>query len=244
MLNHEFVWVFETPQELSEAAAEKFVKISQAAIVERGRFATALAGGNTPVKTYELIASAPFRNRIDWLKVHLFFGDERFVPLSHPESNYRMVVEALISRVGIPPENVHPVRTENDPATTARLYEDELRAFFPEISWPTFDLVFLGLGADGHTASLFPNTNALGERRQWVVANRVEGMTERITLTIPVINNGAHIIFLVTGRDKAEVVAQVINGQPNQENLPATLITPTYGSLSWFIDREAASNLS
>src|SRR5918912_4236836 len=165
------VLTFDNPQEVARAAADRFVEIARAAIRERGRFSVALSGGSTPKRAYELLASEDYRDKLDWSKVHIFFGDERCVPPNDAESNYRMANEAMLSRVALPARNVHRIQGVGDAAANARLYEDELRTFFNDASWPRFDLVLLGMGDDGHTASLFPGTAALNEQQAWVAAN-------------------------------------------------------------------------
>jgi 6-phosphogluconolactonase len=230
---------------VARAAADRFVEIAQAAIAERGRFTVALSGGSTPRRMYELLASVEYRNRVSWASVHIFFGDERCVPPTDPESNYRMAVEAMISRLPIPAQHTHPMKCEDDPVEGARLYEQELRSFFDAATaWPRFDLVLLGMGDDGHTASLFPGTPAISEQHAWVMANRVEKLkTFRITLTAPAINHAAHTLFMVTGAGKAERLAEVLYGPRDPDRLPAQLIQPVDGSLTWLVDRAAASLL-
>jgi len=229
---------------VARGAAERFVELGQAAIDARGCFSVGLAGGSTPKRTYELLASEAYREQLNWSKVHIFFGDERCVPPDHSESNYRMANEALISRVSIPPPNVHRINGLGDAVANASLYEDELRTFFNPASWPRFDLVLLGMGDDGHTASLFPGTKALVEPRAWVVANWVEKFgTFRITLTAPAINHAANIAFLVTGATKAERLLEVLRGALDPEKLPSQLIQPLDGSLFWLVDKAAAGRL-
>src|SRR5258705_12409901 len=221
------ILIFDNSEQLAEAAAERFVSDAQEAIKRHGRFSVALAGGNTPKRVYELLASEPYVSRIEWSRAHLFFGDERCVPPDHADSNYRMVNESLISRCSIPAQNVHRITGEVDPLLGARRYEEELRGFFPGSSWPRFDLVLLGMGEDGHTASLFPGTTALNETKAWVVANWVEKFGAfRITLTAPAINHAAHIVFLITGEAKARRLAEIVNGPADPERLPAQLIYP------------------
>jgi len=229
---------------VARGAAERFVELGQAAIDARGCFSVGLAGGSTPKRTYELLASEAYREQLNWSKVHIFFGDERCVPPDHSESNYRMANEALISRVSIPPPNVHRINGLGDAVANASLYEDELRTFFNPASWPRFDLVLLGMGDDGHTASLFPGTKALVEPRAWVVANWVEKFGAfRITLTAPAINHAANIAFLVTGATKAERLLEVLRGALDPEKLPSQLIQPLDGSLFWLVDKAAAGRL-
>jgi 6-phosphogluconolactonase len=241
---HSSVLIFETPEQAALAAAERFVAHFQESKSNHGRFSVALSGGNTPRRLYELLVTEPFKCRVDWSSVHIFFGDERPVPPDHPDSNYRMAFDALISRVPIPPDNVHPINGAGDPDVNAHLYERELKLFFSQSEWPRFDLVLLGLGQDGHTASLFPGTSGISETRAWVVANWVKALqTYRITLTAPAINAAANVEVLVTGGDKAPALAAVLNGPPDPEHLPAQLIKPTSGSLTWLADAQAASKL-
>jgi len=232
--------------EVARRAAERFIEIAREGVIAQGRFSVALAGGSTPKKLYELLASEEYCERIEWPKAHIFFGDERCVPPDDAESNYLMANEALLSRVAVAPQNVHRMNGEGDAAANARLYEDELRAFFNGSSWPRFDLVLLGMGDDGHTASLFPGSRALQKTDAWVVANWVEKFqTFRLTLTAPAINHAAHVLFLVTGVNKAERLREVINGMRDVERLPSQLIQPqdAGGTLEWLIDKEAAANL-
>lgn len=236
--------IFATPELLARAAAQLFVTLTQAPAPEQRQFNVALAGGTTPRRVYELLASDEFRNQVNWQLVHLFFGDERTVAPNDPESNYGMARDALISRASIPESNVHPIPSLGDPDENARDYERELKLHFQDTPWPQFDLVLLGMGEDGHTASLFPGTAATGETRAWVVANWVERLNEsRITLTAPAINSALNILFLVTGEKKATRLAEVISGPFQPQVLPAQLIKPTNGLLLWMVDAAAASRL-
>jgi 6-phosphogluconolactonase len=238
------VRIFEDAAEVAEAAANRFIELGLEAIAERGRFAVALAGGSTPQRAYELLASDTYKHRLDWSQVHIFFGDERSVPPDDAESNYRMANEALLSRVDLPPQNIHRMNGIGDVVANARLYEDEMRVFFNNPAWPRFDLVLLGMGDDGHTASLFPCTEVLTERDALVAGVWVEKLgAYRITLTAPAINHAAHIIFLVTGENKAARVREILQGEEASVRLPARLIKPLAGSLEWFMDRAAASAL-
>jgi 6-phosphogluconolactonase len=239
------VRIFDDAEAVAKAAATRFVELARRATDERGRFSVALSGGSTPKRAFELLASDDYRQQLDWSKVHIFFGDERTVPPDAAESNYRMAGEALLSRVNIPAKNIHRINGVGDAVANARLYEDELRTFFNDAAWPRLDLVLLGMGDDGHTASLFPGTEALAEQEAWVAANWVEKLnTYRITLTTPAINHAAHIIFLVTGRNKAERLVEVLGVEHAPSRLPSQLIEPTDGSLEWFIDRAASLHLS
>ena len=236
------ILIFDNSQEVARAAADRFVEIAHAAINESGRFSVALSGGSTPKIVYELLASDEYKDRLDWTKVHIFFGDERCVPPDDAESNYRMANEAMLSRLPVPPQNIHRMQGVGDAAANARLYEDELRTYFNDSSWPRFDLVFLGMGDDGHTASLFPNSPALSEHAAWVAANWVEKFNAfRITMTLPAINHAAHVIFLVTGEGKAARLAEVLSGEGTSGQLPSQLIRPFDGSVEWLIDKAAAA---
>jgi 6-phosphogluconolactonase len=236
--------ILATAEEVARAAADSFTDIALAAISAEGRFSVALAGGSTPKRTYQLLTSPSYRDRIDWSKVHIFFGDERCVPPTHPDSNYRMVAETMLSRLPIPEENVHRMIGEGDAHANASLYESELQTFFDAAPWPRFNLVLLGMGDDGHTASLFPESDALKENRAWVAANWVEKFkTYRITLTVPAINHAANIIFLVAGASKVERLREVLRGTRDPFRLPAQLIQPVAGSLVWLVDKVAAARL-
>ena len=234
-MNHPNVRVFESPQNLAEAAAEVFAEKARKSIGEKGSFAVALAGGSTPKALYELLA-ARYRDALDWSKVHAFFGDERTVPPDHEDSNYRMAHEALLSQV--PVGSVHRMRGELDPREAATLYEEELTTFFD--GKPSFDLILLGIGGDGHTASLFPHTPALDARDRWVVENPVEKVgTIRITLTVPAINAARKVTFLVTGEGKAEALKEIIEGDADPHEYPAKLIQPASDPVR-MVDRAAA----
>lgn len=238
------VFVFDTSEQLAVAAAERFVELEYAFHGEPRRFSVVLAGGNTPRRVYELLATERFKNRVEWPQVHLFFGDERAVPPDHPDSNYAMAYEGLISKVPIPAKNVHRMIGEGDAQENARLYENQLKTFFAGAAWLRFDLVFLGLGEDGHTASLFSHSAALDEKSKWVVATKFERTgQERITLTVPVFNHAAQVMFLVVGKEKAKILAEVLHPQPGSELLPAQAIQPGSGKLEWLVDRAAASLL-
>ena len=240
------IQIFADADEVARAAALRFVELARATINSKGRFSVALAGGSTPKRIYELLASGEFAAQLYWPGVHVFFGDERCVPPDDADSNYRMANEALLSRVALPAENVHRMRGEGDAVANARLYEDELRGFFgDDAKWPEFDLVMLGMGDDGHTASLFPGTHALDVRAAWVAANPVEKFEAyRITLTAAAINHARHVMFIVTGAGKAERLREVIHGAHDPHRLPAQLIQPPAGALAWFLDAAAAAKLS
>jgi len=234
---------------VARAAAEEIVEAGSRAIEERGRFTVALAGGSTPRRTYELLAdpAAPFGERLRWDGTHAFFGDERHVPPDHPDSNYRMAREALLDRVAM--ASVHRMHgEERQAAAAAASYEAELRRFFGLASAgdapPRLDLVLLGLGPDGHTASLFPGSAALDERRRWAVAPFVERLgAHRITLTLPVLDRTREVLFLVSGAEKADALAQVLTPAPGSAPPPAARVRPERGALVWIVDRAAASRV-
>ncbi|MEP6921019.1 MAG: 6-phosphogluconolactonase [bacterium] len=235
--------VFNTPDELAQAAAEQFATAAEEAIANHGRFRVALSGGNTPKQVYSLLGSGIFDERVRWSQVDLFFGDERCVLPEDPQSNYRMVRETLVSQVPIPQKNVHRIQGELTPAKAAALYDSELKKIFAGSSWPRFDLVFLGLGEDGHTASLFPSSLPIDENA-WVAASWVKQLNSfRITLTAPALNAAAKIIFLVTGLNKAKTLVEVLNGPFDPQRLPAQRMQPTDGAFIWMVDAAAASTL-
>jgi 6-phosphogluconolactonase len=223
---------------LANVAAQRFTALASSAIAERGCFVVALSGGSTPRPVYALLAEEPLVSRVDWARSHIFWGDERCVPPDHPDSNYRMASQALLDHVAIPEQNVHRIQGELPPDEAAAVYRAELREVLGEDG--RFDLVLLGMGADGHTASLFPGTMAVDERERDAVAVYVEKLTIwRVTLTLPVINASRRVMFVVSGANKAPVLARVHAG----EALPAGLVQPRDGRLIWLMDREAAADL-
>lgn len=232
--------MFDNPQSVAVAAAEWIAnRIADSQEV----FRMALSGGNTPRLLYQRLASADYRNRIEWRRVELFWGDERFVPHNDPLSNYRMARETLLAHTPVLIDHIHPIPTEGDPDNAARKYESTLRGIYGADSLsrarPLFDLVLLGLGDDGHTASLFPGSPALDERTRWVLA--VDGKdVPRITLTYPALQSASAVVFLVNGEDKADIVHRVRAGDMA---LPAARLKAR-GDVLWFIDRAAASALA
>jgi len=236
-----------TPQDLFQAAADEVLRAAASAIAERGRFTIALSGGSTPRNLYTLIA-ANASTSLPWDHMFFFWGDERHVPPDDPDSNYRMARETLLSKVPIPPANVFRILAENpDASAAAEAYEQTLRKFFTVApgKFPRFDLILLGLGPDGHAASLFPETAALQETTRLVVANWVEKLkTSRITFTLPVLNAARCVAFLVSGTDKAAVLHEVLEGNAPAEKYPSKLVRPSEGKLIWFVDRAAASQLA
>jgi 6-phosphogluconolactonase len=233
------VKIYDSPQRLAAAAARAFVEGAASAIAERGRFAVALAGGSTPKATYEVLAR-DHTGDVDWPNVHVFFGDERTVPPDHEDSNYRMAREALLDHV--PTGSVHRMRGELPPDEAAASYEEDLKGFFWEVP-PVFDLVMLGIGEDGHTASLFPETPALGVSDRLAVANPVTKLnTTRLTLTVPVLNAAWEVRFLVAGAGKADALAEILEGAADPRAYPAKLVRPP-GGPTWMVDRDAADSL-
>lgn len=229
---------------LYHAIAETFVAQAQAAIAARGRFHVALSGGNTPRPLYEKLAAAPYRDALDWPRIEIWFGDERCVPPDAPRSNYRMVHEALLQHVSVPAANVHRMRGENPPAQAAQAYEHELQIGFGSGVRACMDLILLGLGDDGHTASLFPGTEVLHERQRQVCAQYVEVQQEwRLTLTLPVLNAAQALWVLVHGADKAGILQRVLEGPRQPEVLPIQNLAPVGGSLEWWLDTAAAADL-
>ncbi len=227
---------------LAHTAAQEFHRLCEAAVQERGRFSVALSGGNTPRSVYSLLASA--HKELPWDRIHIFFGDERHVPLDHPDSNFRMASESLLSKVPIPENNIHRIRAELEADAAAKEYEQELRDFFhlADHDWPRFDLIFLGIGEDGHTASLFPGSKALTEASRRVAANWVEKFQAfRITLTFPVLNHAADVLFMVSGAGKAQILSEVL--RPGNRKYPAQNVQPQNGQLLWLVDQDAGSLL-
>lgn len=237
--------VLDSLADLSQAAMTEFIAAAVEAVRSKGRFCVALCGGSTPRGLFSLLSKQPPES-LPWKNIYFFWGDERHVPPDHPDSNYRMALETLLSKIPIPSENIFRVQAEEkDADTAARQYEQTLTTFFHLSAgeFPRFDLMLLGMGPDGHTASLFPGTRALGEVTRIVVANWVDKLNVfRITMTLPVLNNSAYVLFLVSGHDKASVLSDVLKSQT--EELPASLVHPTSGRLVWMADRDAARALS
>jgi len=231
---------FEDPNDLARSAAEHFVARCVEAVERRGLFTVALSGGSTPKLLYQLLAdpNEPFRDQIPWSSTHFFWSDERHVPPDHPDSNYRMANEALLAHVPVSQNNVHRVLSENpDAAAAAEAYETVLWAL-SENGLPRLDLILLGLGTDGHTASIFPGSEVLHETKRLVAAPWVEKLkTYRITMTLALLNNGASVVFLISGKEKAGIVKEVLEGPPQY---PAQAIRPTNGELLWLLDKDAA----
>lgn len=231
--------VYPDLEALSRAAAALFVEQARQAVASRGRLSVALSGGRIPLRTYELLAEPPAHYQVPWDRVHVFWGDERCVPADDPRSNARMARRALLDHVPIPPGQMHPIACGQAPREAAERYEGVVRAFFAE-GPPRFDLVFLGVGENGHTASLFPGTPVLAERQHWAAEVYVaEQALFRVTVTAPLLNQAAVVAFLVSGAAKAAVLREVLDGPEDPRRLPAQLIRPTNGSVRWLVDRAA-----
>jgi len=229
------------PQLLAARAADEFAANASSAIRERGRLAVALSGGKTPRAMLEALST----RSLDWNSIDIFWSDERCVGPDDPNSNYRMAREALLSRIAVPESNVHRMRGELEPSAGASAYDADLRAYFADRA-PVFDLLFLGLGPDGHTASLFPGTDALNITDVWCAANQVSGSVAspwRLTLTYPAINSARRVIFLVEGAEKADILATVLGREQDVRRYPAQGIAPTEGELVWLVDVAAAAKL-
>jgi 6-phosphogluconolactonase len=238
------VRTFDTLPALVLAAADHIITLAQDAVQQRGRFSIALSGGSTPKPVYEALAAQ--KDRLDWTKIHIFWSDERCVPPNHPDSNYHMAHAALLRHIEHECGNIHRMRGEIDPQTAAQQYEAALKASFGDrdSTDPQFDLILLGMGDDGHTASLFPHTAALNETERLVVANHVEKLgVWRLTFTVPLINAAHNVTFLVSGENKAVPLYEVLHGAYQPDLYPSQLIRPTQGNLRFMVDTPAASRL-
>jgi len=235
--------VFADNERWIEGCAEFIGVLARESVELTGRFTIALSGGGTPKAVFERLAEARHASGIDWHAVHVFFSDERCVPPGDERSNYRMAHEALLQRC-VPPDNVHRIRGEEEPAVAAALCEDELRREFRTSGWPAFDLVLLGMGDNGHTASLFPGTAALRERERLAVPQYVEVMGAwRVTFSVPLINAARHVAFLVLGAGKADMLWNVLRGPYQPDVWPAQLVSPALGRLHWLVDADAAAKV-
>lgn len=231
------------PEALSLAAAELFAAEARQAVQARGRFVVALSGGSTPQRTYERLSQKPFRELVPWQNIHVFWGDERCISADDPRNNARMARQALLDHVPIPFEQVHPMVCNSSAPGATAAYEALLQDFFAD-GRSRFDLVLLGLGENGHTASLFPGTSALEERQRWVAEVYVAGESlHRLTLTAAAINHAALVVFLVSGIAKAPILRKVFTATDDPGSIPACLIKPANGELLWLVDRDAASLL-
>ena len=239
---------FPDAEAVSRAAGQDLVELAREAIAQRGRFCVALSGGSTPRRMYEILSEAPRWAQIDWRRVEFFWGDERAVPPEHPDSNYGLAATVLLRKLGLAAERIHRIQGElADVEEAAARYQDELaRVFATPVEGlpPIFDLILLGMGADGHTASLFPYSPALTERRRWVVGNVVPRIGKpRVTMTFPILNRAAEVRLLVTGADKTSVLREALVGPRDPERLPVQAVVPEGGRLIWLVDRAAAAEL-
>ena len=236
--------VFATLEDLSRKAAEIFVDISRACIISKGKFTVAVSGGSTPRRLYALLSSDSYREKIDWSHVYFFWVDERCVPKEHEDSNYGLVFKMLLSKLPMPDENIRRMKGEMEPEKAARAYEEDLRTFFGKSALPAFDLILLGIGKDGHTASLFPDSETLGETDRLVVPVFIEKQQkQRITLTLPVLNNGSQVIILASGSAKADIIQEIFGRKDRAMQYPAGLVQPIRGNILWLVDEEAAKKL-
>jgi len=230
---------FQSKEEFSFECASRIMQCAQRCVREKGRFTFALSGGKTPESVYEMLAGK-FQDDFPWNQTFFFFGDERMVPADHPDSNYKMVSDHLFSRIKIHPANIYRFQTEsNDPKRAAIDYENKIKIFFglKTGQFPSFDLILLGVGPDGHTASLFPNSAALSEHKHLVVSNYVNQLkSSRLTMTVPVFNHAKNLYFLVSSKNKKEVIEKVIRTARADSQLPATLIRLTSGQVTWFVN--------
>jgi 6-phosphogluconolactonase len=240
--------ILENGKELAREAADFVVWVGEQTIQSAGTFRLALSGGSTPKTLYALLAGTELVKRLDWRRVAVFFGDERCVPPEHADSNFRMANETLIKPLNIPQDRIFRMHGEDEPDQAARRYEESLRKEFatPAPAWPRFDLILLGLGDDGHTASLFPGTPALSEQKRLVVPNQApQGTKQRLTFTAPLINQARTVVFLVSGKSKAPALKAVLEDRTaDSKKFPAKLIQPAKGRLIWFLDHAAAAELT
>jgi len=238
--------IYKTAEELSKAAAKWIADRITDTLKKKDRFTIALSGGNTPKQLHKLLAAPPYKDQVDWSKLHVFWGDERDVPFDDERNNAKMAFDTLLNYVPIPPSQIHIMRTDIPPEQSAIEYEKILHQYFSpdNPSGNTFDLVLLGMGDDGHTLSLFPGTAVIHEERSWVKSFFLQAQDMyRITLTKTVVNKSASIAFLATGEGKAEALKEILEGSYNPDLYPSQVIKPSNGELHWFVDDAAASLL-
>ncbi len=237
----EILRIVENPAELAYEGAKLFIDASEQAIEIQGRFSVALSGGSTPQKLFQHL-SAAYRKKIAWDKVHLFWSDERCVPRDHELSNFRLAYDELISSIWIPHENIHRIKGELRPEEAAGYYEAAMKKHFRE-EMPIFDLIMLGVGPDGHTASLFPGSEALREKQRLALpVFSTTALHWRVTLTLPVLNSAKQVLFLISGPSKAGIVSALL-GKKEGNGYPAAMIKPAAGTITWLLDKDAASEL-
>ena len=238
------IQVFKNTQELSQTAADLFVQTAQEAVEINGRFSVALTGGSSPKQLYQLLAQSPYKEQVPWSQTYVFWGDERWVPLTDERSNAKMAFETLLNHVPVPRNQIYPMWGEQSPEEFASQYEQILLNYFSSAS-PQFDLILLGMGDDGHTASLFPGTAVLHEQTRLVQAYYLEPQEMfRITLTAPCINQARKIVFITYGEKKINALREVLEGEGNTEKYPAQIIQPPTGEVIWLVDEAAANGLS
>ena len=233
------IHAYPNKEKLVAATTERIADCIEQAIQQNGLCNMALSGGNTPGGIFSLLGSSPYRDRLDWSRLHLFWGDERVVPPEHEDSNFRLVQETLLGHIKIPAENVHRMRGEIAPEEAAAEYAELMHGHFKD-NPPCFDLMLLGLGEDGHTASLFPETDAVEESEKHAVAVFVPKLDVwRVTLTLPVINASKKVLFLVSGKSKSEMVQRIMSNKQPDKEIPATMVNPQNGELHWMLDSDA-----
>jgi 6-phosphogluconolactonase len=238
------IHIFKNKQEAAKASAGLLIRAAKDAVGREGRFSIALTGGSSPKELYQLLATEPYRSQVPWEKTHIFWGDERSVPHDDEQNNARMSFKLLLDHVPVPAHQIHRMSGELPPAEAAWQYEEILKKYFGD-QVPQFDLILLGMGDDGHTASLFPGTPVLGEKDRWVAELFLKQQDMyRITLTAPLINKARQIVFQVFGENKAGVLKQVLEGPTQPEKLPSQLIKPGNGELHWFLDEAAAGQIA
>jgi 6-phosphogluconolactonase len=243
------IQVLDSASSVAEAGALHFVRICNSSIKTNGKFSVVLSGGSTPKGMLSLLASDEYKKQVPWDKCHFFWGDERSVPPTHADSNFKMATDALLSHIPANPAQIYRMEAEKaDINQAAQEYQNKIAAFFnvPNSGCPPqFDLLYLGMGPDGHTASLFPGTTAQSEKSRWVVPNFVPKFnTNRMTFTYPMINQAKNIIFLVAGKDKVSALKEVLQGEPALETYPSQGINPIHGSLLWLLDADSSAGLS
>jgi 6-phosphogluconolactonase len=230
---------------ISHKAAEIFLNLSRSSLSSKESFTVALSGGSTPRRFYHLLGFDACRGEVESHRIHFFWVDERCVPQEHEESNFKTVYDALLSRVPVPEQNIHRIKGEAGPEEAAKEYERAIRGFFGGTDLPVFDLIVLGMGEDGHTASLFPGSGALGEKKRLAVpVYKEKPEIHRVTLTFPILNNASQVLFLVSGRSKSRVLAEVLEDEGKKSCYPAGIVAPAHGKITWLIDEEAAEYLT
>lgn len=235
--------VYKTPDEVSHALAEWITTNIETTLQKQDRFTFVLTGGNSPKQLYELLAAVPYRDRINWSKLHIFWGDERAVPFDDSRNNAKMTYEHLLNKVPVVPEQVHIMDTTLSPDNSAKAYETILHGYFPK-EGTTFDLVLNGMGDDGHTLSLFPHTPVIHEKNAWVTSFYLDAQQMyRITLTAPIVNRARKVAFITFGANKANALYEVLRGEFNVDQFPSQIIQPESGQLHWFVDEAAASKV-